>query len=263
VAQRTDPDQLAHHVRHLLATWCEPELEREEADAVDGRFLQLVDQRNGRTRGLFELPDADAEVLRTVLEPLARRDGLDDKRTAGQRRADALRDVFALALKHGDLPDAGGSRPTLTYVVPVAQPSRFRADADRLPPCPAGAWTGPATRATVEQLLCDARIELLTVDQQHRIVSLVSSTDQITLGQRRAVAARDRCCTAKGCSRHGRRPPSATCTTCAPGQTAAPRTWTTWCSCAAGTTACGTASRSASPTCACPGCGSPSRARRR
>jgi len=111
VARRTDPDSLAHYVRHLIATWCPPELERQEADAITGRFLQITAQHNGRTRGVFELPDVDAEILRTVLEPLARRDGLTDERTAGQRRADALVDVFGLALRHSDLPTAGATVP--------------------------------------------------------------------------------------------------------------------------------------------------------
>jgi hypothetical protein len=200
VATRTDPEQLGHYVRHLIATWCEPELEADEKDPIDGRFLQLTHKDNGRVRGIFELPNADAEVLQTVLEPLARRDDGADTRTAGQRRADALTDVFALALRHGDLPNAGGSRPSLTYVVPAEAPSVL-VDPDRLPSCPAGAWTGPATPATVAQLLCDARIDVLHVDAAHRVVSLSTGTGDITSAQRRAVATRDRCCTAKGCSR--------------------------------------------------------------
>jgi hypothetical protein len=201
VARRTDPDQLAHYVRHLLATWCEPELEQQEDDAVAGRFLQLTNKHNGRVRGVFELPDADAEVLLTVLEPLARRDGLDDRRTAGQRRADALVDIAGLALRRADLPAAAGSRPRLTYVLPT--PST-RITADALPAAASAAWTGPATRATVERLLCDAATETLTLAGSGRILDLSSSSGEITAAQRRAVAARDRCCTAKGCTR----PPS-------------------------------------------------------
>lgn len=205
IARRTDPDNLAHYVRHLIATWCPPELEQEEADAINGRFLQLTHKHNGRTRGVFELPDADAELLRTVLEPLARRNGLADQRTAGQRRLDALVDVFGLALRHADLPDTGGHRPLLTYVMPGPRtdpdgPSTVDPDQPAAQYCPAGAWTGPATQATIDRLLCDAKTATLTLGPDGRIVSLVSHTDEITAAQRRAVAARDRCCTAKGCS---------------------------------------------------------------
>jgi hypothetical protein len=50
-------------------------------------------------------------------------------------------------------------------------------------------------------VLCDARIERLVLDDSGRIVSLTTDTDDVTAAQRRAVAARDRCCTRKGCSR--------------------------------------------------------------
>src|SRR3954468_15234737 len=118
VARRTDTEQLAQYVRHLLATWSEPRLEADETAAEDRRFFQARNRHNGSWRGTFELPDAAMEQVLTVLEPLARRDGDADKRSAGQRRADALTDVFALALSSADLPDAGGERPRLTYVLP-------------------------------------------------------------------------------------------------------------------------------------------------
>ena len=204
VARRTDPEQLATYVRHLIATWCPPELEKQETDAINGRFLQLTRKHNGRTRGVFELPDADAEILLTVLEPLARRDGNDDQRPAGNRRADALTDVFTLALRHHDLPDAGGHRPLLTYVIGSdPRPPAFTLDPDQpaAQHCPSAPWTGPATQATIDQLLCDSRRLTLNTAPTGRIVSLTSHTDDITAAQRRAVAARDRCCTAKGCTR--------------------------------------------------------------
>jgi hypothetical protein len=213
VAIRTDPSQLASYVQHLIATWCEPDLEAEGAAAEDRRFLTLVNKHNGSWRLTGELPDADAEIVLTVLETLARRDGTEDLRTAGQRRADAVTDVFGLALRYADLPDAGGFRPLLTYLVPVSladaatdrigRPEDFSIDLDRHPgaDCPTGAWTGPATRSRIETLLCDARIQRLVLDADGQIVTLTSLTDTITKAQRRAVAARDRCCTAKGCTK--------------------------------------------------------------
>jgi hypothetical protein len=86
VARRTDPDQLASYVRHLLATWCEPALDADEAAAEDRRFLQVRNTHRGSWRGSFELPDAAMEIVLPVLESLARRDGSDDRRSAGRRR---------------------------------------------------------------------------------------------------------------------------------------------------------------------------------
>ncbi|MDT7539337.1 MAG: hypothetical protein QOI82_2922 [Actinomycetota bacterium] len=221
VARRTDPEQLANYVRHLIATWCEPVLEAEEQSAGQARFFTMRNQHNGRWRGTFDVPDAVAEVIQTVIEPLARRAGDDDDRPAGQRRADALEDVFLLAHRHADLPAAGGSRPRVTYVVPAtwalrwpspasralgaeALPSAgFVVDLDQHPgaDCAAGPWTGPATRLQIETLLCEAQIERVVLDESGQVISLTTLTDQITAGQRRAVAARDRCCVVKGCSK--------------------------------------------------------------
>ena len=221
VARRTDPEQLAQFVRHQIATWCEPELESDELAAEQRRFLQLRNTHRGSWRGTFELPDAAMETVLIVLEALARRDNLGDDRPAGMRRADALSNVFGLAARHGDLPDAGGSRPRVTYVVPawwtadlaasrqevmtdpLTTPGGFSIDLDAHPGADwaTAAWTGPQTRTQVETMLCDARVERLVLDNIGRIVSLVSDTDEITAAQRRAVAARDRCCTTKGCSK--------------------------------------------------------------
>jgi hypothetical protein len=221
VARRTDPDQLDTYVRHLIATWCEPVLEAEEESAEKARFFMMRNKHNGRWRGNFDVNDAVAEVIQTVIEPLARRAGDDDDRTAGQRRADALEDIFLLAHRHGDLPDAGGFRPRLTYVIPAAwalrlpSPAQRALGADALPSagfvidldqhpgadCAAGPWTGPTTRTQIATLLCDAQIERVVLDEHGQVISLTTLTDQITAGQRRAVAARDRCCVAKGCSK--------------------------------------------------------------
>jgi hypothetical protein len=238
VARRLDPDMLGHYVRHLLATWCEPALEADEAAAEAGRFFQVRNKHNGSWRGIFDLPDAAMEIMLPVLEALSRRDGDTDTRPAGQRRADALTDVFGLALRHGDLPDHGGSRPRLTFILPAAwalrrrawvarlglhpdespagpgstcptdtdpivAADRFAVDLDRHPgqDIATGPWTGPATRSQIETMLCEARIERLVLDETGQIVNLTTTTDQITAAQRRAVAARDRCCTTKGCSK--------------------------------------------------------------
>jgi hypothetical protein len=221
VARRTDPGQLEAYVRHLIATWCEPDLEAEEESAEQGRFFTLRNQHNGRWRGTFDVTDAVAEVIQTVLEPLARRQGDDDTRTAGQRRADAQADVFGLALRFAERPDAGGTRPRLTYLIPARWALRlptpvqralgtdalptagFVVDLDQHPgtDCATAPWTGPATRNRIAALLCDAQIERVVLDENGQVVSLTTLTDQITPAQRRAVAARDRCCVAKGCSR--------------------------------------------------------------
>jgi hypothetical protein len=112
VAAGRDPGALAQWVRHLIATHCEPALEADEATAHDRRTLVIRQDPDGMVRGRFALAPGEGEPLLTALEPLARRQGDSDTRTAGQRRADALTELADRALRHDDdLPAHGGQRP--------------------------------------------------------------------------------------------------------------------------------------------------------
>ena len=238
MATLLDPVQLGVYVRHLLATWCEPSLEADAAAARDRRYLQARDNHDGTVAGRFLLPAEDYETVATALEPLARRVGDVDTRSAGQRRADALVDLAEQVLRHGVLPDAGGHRPQLTYVLPADWAAR-RAEHAACPRCtlcaqhrplsltdmiaaglpgtagtegPAGAvpaahgcavaaWTGPQTRARIETLLCDARLSRVLLTSLGQVKGLEALTDSVTSTQRRALAARDLGCAARGCTR--------------------------------------------------------------
>jgi len=255
VAGRCNPGELAAYVRHLLATHCEPALEADEAAGQAARYLQHTRRPDGSLRGRFVLSPEDSEVFLTVLEPLSRRQGLADDRSVGQRRADALVDLCDQAVRHGTLPDAGGQRPQLTYVLPADWAARQHARAacgdcrpcpqhrppsladtvtGSLPPaslhapgdgslddpsgqpgqpvhvpaehaCATAAWSGPQTRARIETLLCDARISRVLLDEVGQVRNLESISDSVTPAQRRALAARDLGCAARGCTR----PPAA------------------------------------------------------
>ena len=258
MARLVEPGALGRYVRHLLATWCEPALEDDAERARARRCWQSRLEPDGVLRGRFVLPSEDAEVLLSVLEPLARRQGSDDGRSAGRRRADAVVEVFGQVARHGELPDSGGARPQLSYVLPadwaarqaerstcavcsrcpqhrpgslldtvlaglpaqrsagpdtgstpVASWSSLTRSADParstvLPAehaCAVAAWTGPQTRARVEALLCDARLTRVLLDPAGQVSQLHTLTDTVTAAQRRALAARDLGCAARGCPR--------------------------------------------------------------
>ena len=118
VASTCNPNDLALWVRHLIATWCEPELDAEQSTAENNAWLQLDRRPDGRLAGRFVISSEDSEALLTVLEPLARRQGSTDARTAGRRRADAFVEVFLAASRWMDLPASGGRPTHLSYVVP-------------------------------------------------------------------------------------------------------------------------------------------------
>jgi hypothetical protein len=160
-----------------------------------------ADQReaDGSLRGRFLLSPEDSEAFLTVVEPLARRTSLSDPRSAGQRRADAFVGVCEQVLRFGELPDSGGHRPQLTYVLPAGwaaaqsqrdactacgprcadhSPRSFvdaiqggprrREEPASVTGCATAAWSGPQTRARIEALLCDARISRLLLDSTAR-----------------------------------------------------------------------------------------------
>jgi hypothetical protein len=235
-AQLMDPKPLADYVRHLLAQWVEPVLDDAEAAATAARYVKTRTQDNGSVWGSFLLPAGDAEAVLTGLESLARKQGDQDTRSAAQRRADALTEVFEQVLRFGDLPDTGGFRPQLSYVLPADWAARQAdehtcADCRRCPQhqpptfpdlvaagipsspgaqpstapathgCAVAAWTGPQTRARIETVLCDARITRVLLDSVGQVTGLQPLRDSVTAAQRRALAARDRGCIARGCSR--------------------------------------------------------------
>ena len=232
VAAGRDPVSLAAWVSHQIATHCEPVFDDLAERGRARRYLQHRRDADGCLSGRFVLPAEDSEAFLTVLEPLARRDGLADSRSAGQRRADALVETFQQVLRHGDLPEAGGERPRLSYVLPADWAARQaaaescpdcgpRCDSHRPPSfaetvaaglpgqpgvpaehaCATAAWSGPQTRARIESLLCDSRISRVLLGPLGQVTGLESLTDSVTPAQRRALAARDLGCVVRGCTR--------------------------------------------------------------
>lgn len=195
-AEGCSVDTIGQWVRHQIALHSEPALVLEQDRARDLRMLKHRLCPDGTVRGRFVLAGEDAESFLTVLEGGSRRQGTDDRRDAGQRRADCLVGVFDAAARDMDLPQAGGRPVQVSYVVDAEW---ARGVQGAVPPV--GAWTGPQTRPRVEAVLCDARISRVLVDGVGQVVGLESLTDQVTAAQRRALVARDVHCVARGCSR--------------------------------------------------------------
>ena len=91
------------------------ERERKRLDEADkraarDRFFTLSPDGTGRARLSGVLGAEAAEIVNAAMEPLCRPADPHDHRTAGQRRADALTDVCALALATDQLPENRGEK---------------------------------------------------------------------------------------------------------------------------------------------------------
>ena len=106
----------AHRIREALA----PELLVSEGQtAFDGRQFNVSATLNGTVRidGLLD-PEGGAALL-ALVHALATPLGPADTRTATQRRADALVEAVAVALKAGELPVTSGHLPQMALTADI------------------------------------------------------------------------------------------------------------------------------------------------
>ena len=157
-ARRVDPGRLRReiaHARHALT----PDAAVDDAQRLhEQRRIDIATTFDGavHVQGLLD-PEA-GELLLTALAPLSGRDGLEDPRSPGQRRADALVELCRTALSTGAVPELGGERPHLTVIVPAAT-------LDRRPGARAAdtGWGAALPAETARRIACDASITRVTV----------------------------------------------------------------------------------------------------
>jgi hypothetical protein len=122
-------------------------------------------------------------------------DTVRDPRTAGQRRADALVELFTGALTRGEVPITGGHRPQVVVTVPLAT-LRGQLEA-------AGTLASGATISaeTARLLACDAVIIPAVLGTRSEVLDLGEGARLATAAQRRALAVHYRGCAFPGCRR--------------------------------------------------------------
>ncbi|GJF03914.1 HNH endonuclease [Pseudonocardia sp. D17] len=152
------------------------------------------DGAGGRLKARIDDPTMYDAIV-TVLDAHARPATADDDRPDAQRKAEALADVCAFVLDHGDVPARGGERPHLTVAVRLEDlENRARAACLDL--------GGPLSPEQLRLLCCDARVVPVVLGGAGQPLDVGRARRVIPDGLRRAIAARDR-----GCARCGR-PPS-------------------------------------------------------
>lgn len=117
-----------------------------------------------------------------------------EDRSPAQRRHDTLADILSAASRVNDAPEIAGSAPAV--IVTVTQEAL---DARRGVGFLDGHVT-PVSVQAVERLIDSRGMQLVTMNQAGRILSLGSTQRCFTASQRRAITARDGGCVIPGCT---------------------------------------------------------------
>jgi Domain of unknown function (DUF222)/HNH endonuclease len=168
----------------------------EQAEQVLNRRLKLSTTVDGSLllSGVFD-PEGGA-VLRTALEPLARKSGAHDDRERDHRMGDALIELSMHALDSGLVPQQASQR---THLMVTTSLETLRG----LPGAPAADMelSLPISAKTVERLACDASITRILLSSDSMVIDVGRAKRVISGPARKALNVRDGHCTWPGCER--------------------------------------------------------------
>jgi hypothetical protein len=187
---------LAHVAPEIADRADELALRRQQARADAKRSFTLSLPVDGVVRVSGSLGVEDAAVVAAALHPLCR-PVPGDARSPGQRRADALVDLCAMALRGGELPADGGEPPQVAVTVPYDPVTQSLGVAVL--------DNGERVSAeTARRLACDGRILPLVLGGAGQVLDAGRSRRSATGPLRRALVARDRGCAFPDCDRPAR-----------------------------------------------------------
>jgi hypothetical protein len=121
LAPHARPSDLARAGQKITDVYQHDTLHSDPDYLGEARRLSLAQTIDGIWSLDGQLTPEDGAKLAAALEPLTRKRGPEDERTAPQRRADALGDLVDIALRCGQLPQAGGDRTRLTLLVHITE----------------------------------------------------------------------------------------------------------------------------------------------
>lgn len=195
LAENVSASDLRAAARHL-GTVVDPDGARRLVEhEFERRHLTLSPLLDGMT-AVDGLLDAEgAALLTAALEPFLVPEGSEDRRNAGQRRADGLLQLVQSACDHRLVPTVGSERPQLHVVVTPSTAG----DAELI----GGRLRGgqPLHPLSIDRLACDSQVIRLLLDE-HGVVTDLGRTQRLfSSQQRRLLAARDGGCRWLGCGR--------------------------------------------------------------
>ena len=158
-----------HHIcRHLRHAADAKGYTATEADLVENRSLRISTDKDSGAVFLSGVFDSESgAVIRTVLEPLARRSGADDNRPSDRRMADALVDVAWHHLDNGLVPQNGSQR---THLQVTTSLETLKA----LDGAPAAEleFSLPISAKAVERLACDCSVTRIVLGSDSMVIDV-------------------------------------------------------------------------------------------
>ena len=203
-ARQYHPGEVANLGRSLIHLLDADSMEDREQCAHERREFRLTDLGDGSTRIRGQLDNESAAVIRAALDPLAAPQPANaetgpDRRSAGQRMADALVELARRALDGGDLPTGHAVRPHVSVIVGLRTLFAKAGDTGVAPgELESG---GPISAATVRRISCDAGVSRVITDAAGVPLDVGRQQRLVTPGQWIALVARDGGCAFPGCSR--------------------------------------------------------------
>jgi hypothetical protein len=196
-AQENSVGKFHHICRHLRHAADPQGYTATEVDLVENRSLRISsDEDSGAVflNGVFD--SESGAVIRTVLEPLARRSGADDQRPYERRMADALVDVAWHHLDNGLVPQNGSQRTHLQVTASIET-------LKNLDGAPAAEleFSLPISAKAVERLACDCSVTRILLGSDSMVIDVGRAKRVISGPARKALNVRDRGCTWPGCDR--------------------------------------------------------------
>src|ERR1700686_704713 len=159
------------------------------------RRLHISQLADGIDRIDGLLDPVPAAAVKTMIDPLSKRRGPEDERTAAQRRHDALGEAANHAMDQGTLPRRNGVRPhiNLTTTIEGVKNEVGAPPADL-------ELSLPISTRTLERISCDSTMSRVILADS-MVIDVGRATRTVSAPTRRALRTRDKGCRFTGCDR--------------------------------------------------------------
>jgi Domain of unknown function (DUF222)/HNH endonuclease len=184
-ATENSPGKFHHLCRHYRHAADPQGYAAEQAELVENRRLSLSTWEDGSLVLNGVLDPIGGAVVRSALEPLARRSGEHDDRDRERRQADALVEL------------AGANQQTHLQVTSSVETLLGLMGA----PAAEMEFSLPVSSKTVERLACDCSLTRVLLGGESAVIDVGRARRVVSAPARRALVARDGQCRWPGCER--------------------------------------------------------------